>query len=263
MEEADLETLDIAVNGRTIKGSIHCIRASLGEPMKFATLRSSLVSVRSFIQETKVPIIPELLTASWSNWRESFKEAFVTLFFSLMPLWLGLFIIRLLTIADGTSGFLAKFASSSDLGILSASLLGPMLYMMFREDEASDQRIVPRFPSGLWFIMFTVACCIVATVIYCFNYVSGLKKYFDESGLIISFVKPDTVAFVSWSLFCLVVLLIICASTIRNSMETRSPGMMSADTQDYVSQLQAAQGDQQDFVNQLQAAQGANDAAPT
>ena len=186
------------------------------------------------------------------------------MFFSLMPIWLGLLIVKLLTIAEGTSGFIAKFASSSDLGILSASLLGPMLYMMFREDNASEQRIIPRFPSGLWFIMSTVACCIVATVIYCFNYVSNLKKYFDADGSIISFVNPDTVTLVSWSLFCVVVVLIICASTIRNSMETRPPGMMSADTRNYVSEFQAAQDDQQDFVNQMGTAQegGANDAAP-
>jgi hypothetical protein len=231
--------------------------------MKLEAIRSRLSSVKRFIESTRIPIVPELLTASWPNWRESFKEAFVTLFFSLMPLWLGLLIVRLLTIADGTSGFIAKFASSSDLGILSASLLGPMLYMMFREDGDGEQRIVPRFPSGLWFIMSTVACCIVATVIYCFNYVSGLKKYFSEDGTIISFVKPDTAAFVSWSLFGLVVILIICASTIRNSMETRSPGMMSADTQDYVAKLQATQDEQQDFVNQMQAAQGDSDASPT
>ena len=85
--------------------------------MRLRAIRSVLTSVRSFVQGTQIPIVPELLTASWPNWRESFKEAFVTLFFSLMPLWLGLFIIRLLTIADGTSGFIAKFASSSDLGI--------------------------------------------------------------------------------------------------------------------------------------------------
>jgi hypothetical protein len=201
--------------------------------MKLAAIWVGLSLVRSYIQGTRIPVVPELLTASWPNWRESFKEAFVTLFFSLMPLWLGLLIVNLLTIADGTSGFVAKFASSSDLGILSASLLGPMLYMMFREDaDATERRIIPRFPSGLWFIMFTVACCIVATVIYCFNYVSGLQKYFDKSGTLIGFVKPNTVAVISWWLFCLVVIAIICASTIRNSMETRSPGMMSADTQD-------------------------------
>jgi hypothetical protein len=221
-------------------------------------------TARSFIQSSHIPIVPELLTASWPNWRESFKEAFVTLFFSLMPIWLGILIVKLLAIGGGTSAFIAKFASSSDLGILSASLLGPMLYMMFREDrDSSEQRIVPRFPSGLWFIMSTVACCIVATVIYSFTYVSGLKKYFDDNGTIITFVNPETVAFVSWALFAVVVVLIICASTIRNSMETRSPGMMSADTQDYVTKLQEAQDDQQGFVNQMQAAQeGENNAAP-
>jgi hypothetical protein len=138
--------------------------AGVGNPMKFTTMWMGLSSARSYIQGTRIPIIPELLTASWSNWRESFKEAFVTLFFSLMPLWLGLLIVNLLTITDGTSGFIAKFASSSDLGILSASLLGPMLYMMFREDrDASERRIVPRFPSGLWFIMFTVVQSLVAS----------------------------------------------------------------------------------------------------
>ena len=232
--------------------------------MYLDSIGRGLSSAKSFVESCHIPILPELLTASWPNWRESFKEAFVTLFFSLMPIWLGVLIVKLLAIGGGTSAFIAKFASSSDLGILSASLLGPMLYMMFREDtDASEQRIVPRFPSGLWFIMSTVACCIVATVIYSFTYVSSLKKYFDVDGTIITFVNPETVAFVSWSLFGLVVILIICASTIRNSMETRSPGMMSTDTQDYVSKLQAAQDDQQDFVNQMQAVQGgANDATP-
>jgi hypothetical protein len=154
-----------------LRNSLYDCSEVLGGIMKLAAIRNGLGSAISFIQGTQIPIVPELLTASWSNWRESFKEAFVTLFFSLMPLWLGLLIVKLLTIADGTTGFIAKFASSSDLGILSASLLGPMLYMMFREDNASEQRIIPRFPSGLWFIMSTVACCIVATVIYCFNYV--------------------------------------------------------------------------------------------
>ena len=216
-----------------------------------------LKRVTAYVQDCRIPIIPELLTASWPNWRESFKEVFVTLFFSLMPLWLGLLIVNLLTITDGTSGFIAKFASSSDLGILSASLLGPMLYMMFREDkDTEDRTIIPTFPSGLWFIMSTVACCIVATVIYCFNYVSSLQKYFDVKGGLITFVNPDTVALVSWSLFCVVVVLIVCASTIRNSVETQSARMMSDNTQNFVTTFEAAQKDQQDFSEQLQAEHG-------
>lgn len=197
-------------------------------------------------KETRIPIIADLTGASWPNWREAIKEIFVILFFSLMPLWLGLLIVTLLTITGGPSEFIKKFASSSDLGILSTSLLGPMLYMMFREDsDRAADRITPGFPSGLWFIMFTVGCCVVATAIYCFTYLSGIHAFFDSSGALVSFVNSGTVAMASWCLFVVVVTLILFASTIRNSMETQPPRMMSADTQTYVSAFQAAQGEKQ------------------
>src|ERR1700682_517515 len=177
----------------------------------------------SSFAQARIPIIADLLTASWPNWREALKEVFVILFFSLMPLWLGLLIVNLLTITDSASGFITKFASSSDLGILSASLLGPMLYMMFREDgERTGNRIIPGFPSGLWFIMSTVACCIVATVIYCFTYVSGIHAFFDNAGLVITFINAKTVAWTSWSLFGVVVALILFTATICNSLETQT-----------------------------------------
>jgi len=196
------------------------------------------------LKETRFPIVTDLRSATWPNWREAFKEIFVTLFFSLMPLWLGLLIVKLLTITGGTSQFITKFASSSDLGILSASLLGPMLYMMFREDnDSSGNRIIPGFPSGLWFIMATVACCIVATVIYSFTYLSAIHAFFDKGGAVITFINSETVTQTSWTLFSVVVVLILFASTIRNSMETQPARMMSDDTQNYVSQLEAAQHD--------------------
>jgi hypothetical protein len=121
----------------------------------------SWTQIKALFQDINIPIITDLGSASWPNWREAFKEIFVILFFSLMPLWLGLFIVTILTIADGTTGFIARFTSNSDLGVLSASLLGPLLYMMFREEgQTTGNRLVPRFPSGLWFIMIIVACCV-------------------------------------------------------------------------------------------------------
>ena len=95
-----------------------------------------------------------------------------------------------------------------------------MLYMMFREDsERTGDRTIPGFPSGLWFIMITVACCMVATAIYCFAYLSGIHAFFDSYGSVIVFVNSHTVASTSWVLFAVVVALILCASTIRNSMK--------------------------------------------
>lgn len=196
------------------------------------------------IVNARIPIVAELRSASWSNWRDALKEIFVILFFSLMPLWLGLLIVNLLTIASGAYEFITNFASSSDLGILSASLLGPTLYMLFREDRIrTGNRITPGFPSGLWFVMVTVACCMVATAIYCFTYLSGIHAFFDKNGAAISFINTPTVAWTSWSLFAVVVSLILFAATIRNSLETQAPIIMSEDTQAYVSALEAAQDD--------------------
>jgi hypothetical protein len=65
--------------------------------MKLAKLWASF-------KQSRVPIFADLSSACWPNWREALKEIFVILFFSLMPLWLGLLIVNLPTITDGASG---------------------------------------------------------------------------------------------------------------------------------------------------------------
>ncbi|HUZ32294.1 MAG TPA: hypothetical protein VMV19_09375 [Xanthobacteraceae bacterium] len=213
----------------------------------------------AFWRERRFPIFSDLRGASWANWREAIKEIFVTLFFSLMPLWLGLFIVTILTITEGTANFITKFASSSDLGILSASLLGPLLYMMFREEgRDTANRVVPRFPSGLWFVMIILACCIIATVIYSFTYLSNVHIFYGKSGAVISFINASTVATASWVLFTVVVFLMLFASTIRNSIESEPPRMMSGETQNFVAEFSAAQPPPQDtgdFITKFEAAQ--------
>ncbi|MBI3503662.1 MAG: hypothetical protein HY059_02380 [Proteobacteria bacterium] len=206
------------------------------------TMRERLARAVIFFKARRIPIFSDLRAASWANWREALKELFVTLFFSLMPLWLGLFIVTILTITTGAWRFIENFASSSDLGILSTSLLGPLLYAMFREEEsAGPTSMAPRFPGGLWFVMIVLACCTIATAIYSFTYLSEINVFYDASGRVIKFVDDPTVAMASWILFIVVVFVILFASTIRNSLESESPRMMSNDTQDFVKSFGAAQ----------------------
>ena len=190
---------------------------------------------------TRLPIVSDLCPASWQDWREAFKELFVVLLFSLMPVWLGLVIVTISTVPDSPFTFVAKFASSSDLGILSASLLGPMFYMMFRDEgRASGDRGVPRFPSGLWFTILILVCCVIATIIYSNTYLSGTRSFFDQQGAPISFVDAHWVAVVSWILFFTSTSLVLFGATIRNSIYSQPPALMSADTGDFVAQYRAA-----------------------
>lgn len=133
--------------------------------------------------------------------------------------------------------------------------------MMFREEGPSPGNwLVPRFPGGLWFIMIIVACCVIATVMYSFTYLSDVGAFYDRSGAPIHFIAADTVATLSWILFIVVILLILFACTIRNFIENRAPRMMSGDTEEFVDEVQATQPvvdtGAQDLVDQMQAAQG-------
>ena len=69
----------------------------------------------------KPPIIGALAIAQWPDVRDALTEVFVILLFSLMPLWLGFLITKLILLPTNALDFLEKFASSSDLGILSAA----------------------------------------------------------------------------------------------------------------------------------------------
>lgn len=212
-----------------------------------------------FLRTSYFPIVSDARPASWSNWREALKEVFVTMTFSLMPLWLGLISILILTITDGPSSFVTKFASRAELAIVATSLLGPLLYMMFREEGATPGNwLVPRFPGGLWFIMIIVACCVIATIMYSFTYLSETAAFFDKAGNPIHFIAGDTVAWLSWVLFAIVTLLTLFACTIRNFIDTRAPRIMSEDTEAFVDEVQADQqpatdSGAQDLADQMQA----------
>jgi hypothetical protein len=140
---------------------------------------------------------------------------------------------------------LQEFASSSDLGILSAALLGPLIYTIFKEyTPPSEVTGLSRFPSGLWFIILIIIACVIATTIYCFVYVSKSQAFFNKAGSPIWFVNSGSVELLSWILLILSVFLVTAATTIRNSMETRARAaaqQFSEETENFVSEFRHEQ----------------------
>jgi hypothetical protein len=191
------------------------------------------------MRKVQIPIVSDLLLARWPQWREALKELLVVLLFSLMPLWLGLLIVGLLSLPDSTGGFLGRFASSSDLGIISASLLGPLLYVILRDQgPMSGDRISTQFPSALWFVLFIFLCCLVTTTMYSFNYLSGLNWIFDATGHPIRFVDAAFVSGMSVVVFVFSIFLVLSVAVIRNTITSGAPGIMSEETESLANQLQ-------------------------
>lgn len=196
---------------------------------------------------SKIPIIGDVLLARWPQWREALKELFVILLFSLMPLWLGLLIVGLLSLPYDAFGFLGRFASSSDLGLISASLLGPLLYVILREQGSiTGDKISTQFPNALWFVLVIFLCCLIATVIYNFTYVSGLHIFFNSKGQPINFVNVGFVTYVSIIIFSISIFLVLAVAVIKNTIATGSPGIMNRGGEDLADQLQKAMASEAD-----------------
>jgi hypothetical protein len=94
----------------------------------------------------KFPIFSAMGIARWPDVRDALTEIFVILLFSLMPLWLGFLITKILVLPENGGDYLDKFASSADLGLISAAFLGPLLYVILKEDgPAVGQRVFGRW----------------------------------------------------------------------------------------------------------------------
>ncbi len=213
-----------------------------------------------------IPIIKELKTASKDDWIEAAKELLFTLFFSLMPVWLGFIMITLLALPETPFSFISKFAASSDLSLISASLIGPLLYMMFGKSITEGKLSMP-FPSGLWFLILIFFLCLIATVIYCFTYISETDWFYDLAGKKIIFTNEDAVMYISFAVFAVSIFLILSALTIQNSIQNPT-SLMRNDTANYVDDLQrqgapntaALATDTDDFVANMR--QENNNAGP-
>ncbi|HWD27819.1 MAG TPA: hypothetical protein VG387_11685 [Rhizomicrobium sp.] len=204
-----------------------------------------LANISAWLGDWRIPIFYELYTAKAADVREALKEVVITLIFSLMPLWVGILIVNVVQLSNGTITFLDKFASSADLGILSASLLGSLIYTIFREyTPPSEVSGLSRFPSGLWFVTITIIACIIAATMYGFVYVAHNGQFYNIAGKAIGIVNAEVIAKLSWALLVVAIFLVTASATIRNSMESRARAttkLMSEDTSNYVQQFEAAQ----------------------
>lgn len=190
----------------------------------------------------QVPIVSPLLETRTRHWKEAAAELLVILLFSLMPVWLGMLITGWIVTDSSMSDFLYNFASSSELGVISAALLGPVLYLVFRDEgDTRSKGFGQEFPSGLTFIMLTFVCCLVATVIYCFNYLQELDIIYDAEGKHLEFVSKSNVAWISWIIFFVSILLVLISSVLRNYLASMSPSVMIRDEKTFTEAFQAQQ----------------------
>jgi hypothetical protein len=174
--------------------------------------------------------------------KDAFAEVAATVVTATLPIWffplVSLFLVGLsysLTLLDHS-------ISEGELFLFCTSLVGPLLYILFRIYEVPETdrhrhikyRISLVFPHGLKFAAIVFFVCIIAAAIF------GLQKINPKfSGGDISKGGYITLSVI---LFVISILSLLAASTLRNEMDSYSPSkLMRKQEDDFATRYQAGE----------------------
>jgi uncharacterized membrane protein len=179
------------------------------------------------------PLIKDFKNCSRDDFVEAAKELFVLIVFAGMPVWLGL-IFSVLSKADkATTIFFLEFLASGESLLISAALVGPLIYVITRKYGDLPEAFTIRFPQGWLFVVLIAIICVIAAATFGFDRVfrqaatdHGRSSVFDES----------SIRMFSLCTLFISVAIVYLVSVLRNYLDRGAPAIMRSDTQSFLDQ---------------------------
>lgn len=167
----------------------------------------------------KLPIVSGLADCRWQDHWEAVREIVPNLVVSLMPIWVGAFVVLLL----GTQGYWQAIygnINNGELFLYATSLLGPIFYMSLIDPPGARQ-----FPSRLSHTFVVLVISVLSAVAF------GLQRSGQE-------LNAAFVYTASWILFVSALLLLYLATTFKNRRLPAGPEDFKQGEKDLSEKLQ-------------------------
>jgi hypothetical protein len=135
-----------------------------------------------------IPLTRELLNCRRQDYAEAAKEVVTTLAFSMLPFWLGTLIFFLVK-RGSVVKFIDDFLASGEALLISAALIGPVIYVITKQYGDLPRSLTIRFPQGWLFVIVAIAICLITAAIvilqrvYLQVFASGNDAALFEAGL--------------------------------------------------------------------------------
>jgi hypothetical protein len=176
------------------------------------------------------PLIKDFRNCTRDDFVEAAKELFVLVVFAGMPVWLGI-IFSALSKEKSVNVFFLEFLSSGESLLISAALVGPLIYIITRKYGDLPAAFTIRFPQGWLFVVLIAIICVITAALFGFDRVfrqtsieHGHSSVFDESSMR---------AF-SFGVLSVSVLIVYLVSVLRNYLDRGAPAIMRSDTQSFL-----------------------------
>jgi hypothetical protein len=172
--------------------------------------------IRAWIR--KLPIVSGLADCRLGDHWEAFRELVPNLMVSLMPIWVGAFVILL----HGDKGYWQAILgniNNGELFLYAASLLGPIFYMSLIDPPGSKQ-----FPARLSHMFLVLIISVLSAVAF------GLQRAGQS-------LNADFVYSASWLLFVAALVLLYLATAFKNMRMPSGPEDFKVGERDLAARL--------------------------
>lgn len=173
-----------------------------------------------------------LRDCTMKDFRSAISEIFIVCMFALMPLWIGIFISKILDSAIANH-YVKDFYASGDLLLICTGILGPALYpLVKRYQEEGNRSIV--FPSNVVFLIIIFVLSIIVSSVFVISRLTGTLTPDNFIKPSISFDGGVMLNMSNLILFlCVSALLYI--TTIKNMLErSHAPSVMRSNTDSFL-----------------------------
>jgi hypothetical protein len=177
--------------------------------------------------------------------KDALTECAVTIGTATLPVWFFPFVALFVVGASYAGGLLDHSVSDGELFLFCSSLVGPLLYTLFRVYEVPESeqegrfryKITMVFPHALKFAAFVFFICITSAAIFGFQKInpSFAGGSINKAGYIT----------LSLLLFVLSVLAFLMATMFRNEMDSYSPSRVMRREEDEFAEKYQAEEPQQ------------------
>lgn len=179
------------------------------------------------------PLIKDFRNCSRDDFMEAAKELCVLIIFAGLPVWLGL-VISLLSKGDGTTAhFLHDFLGSGEALLISAALVGPLIYIITRKYGDLPETLTIRFPQGWLFVVLIAIICVIAAATF------GFDRVFRQAATNpcgASVFEESSIRIFSCSILSVSILIVYLVSVLRNYLDRGAAAIMRTDTQDFLNE---------------------------
>jgi hypothetical protein len=178
------------------------------------------------------PLIRDFRNCTADDFIEAAKEFVLLTVFAFMPIWLG-FLFSILSRQEGAAQlFISDFLRSGEALLISAALVGPLIYVITRKYGDLPKTLTIIFPQGWLFVGFIAIICVIAAALFGFHRTTPLQASAPHQST--SYFDDNAIKRLSIFVLLAAMSILYLVSVLRNYLERGAAALMHRDTQEFL-----------------------------